>query len=556
MFLLEEVREHDTNKQWNPMFQMMHLETSQQIEHKTLKAAKAPQNRSLNRYRDVLPYDDTRVHLKTGNTDYINANYVEVSDVDRKYILAQGPLQNTSGDFWRMIWENDSTSVIMLCRIVEKQMIKCHPYWPMGEDEVVEFGSFQIQNVQTVMKQHYVIRDLQLTYVLTGETKSIKQYHFMTWPDFGVPDDANSFVEFLNTLRRDDVFQNQRPPVIHCSAGIGRSGTLILVDAALKLCEDKNSPNSLDVRKMLLALRQFRCGLVQTPQQFRFAHLAILTGLHDKFPSLFSDVPKEIEEGDEDEAEPPALPEKSKHNKVPPKKPPRASHATNTPTPEDDVRKYNQITDLESSDGSGEDEVIDLSEVSDDNEEDEDTIPDSPIDSQEQPQQSNGVVESNGDEEDYQELDLTGKDSEEDDNEVYQELDLTKVDQNNTGKTDTSESQSNMEKDDKVADLPESSTTAPTTTDKDSPLPEPPTQQKSKISTAAGSKARENELRQRERSEKKEATQELINNIKQRMKDSENKAKKGAFENNTMLLYVGVAIVVTSCVVLAYKWLS
>ena len=123
MSLIDSIYEHDKNERWNAVFQMLHLDTRVRVEGKTQKIAKLPQNRSCNRYRDVLPYDDTRVKLTTPEKDYINANYIEVPEIDQRYILTQGPLPSTCGDFWQMIWENNTSAIIMLNRIVEKNTL-------------------------------------------------------------------------------------------------------------------------------------------------------------------------------------------------------------------------------------------------------------------------------------------------------------------------------------------------------------------------------------------------------------------------------------------------
>lgn len=510
MFLLEEVREKDNGQRWNPTFQMLAVDTRHLTEDKTIKAAKAPQNRQLNRYRDVLPYDDTRVILKTGDHDYINGNYVEVPEIKRKYILAQGPLQHTCEDFWRMVWENESSGIVMLCRIVEKQMVKCHPYWPMGEDEVLEFDSFQVKNLQSAMEKDYIIRDLLLTNVETGESRTIKQFHFMTWPDFGVPENASSFLSFLYVLRANNVFGNERPPVIHCSAGIGRSGTIVLVDAALKMCEDNKSPNNLDIRDLLLNLRKYRCGLVQTAQQYRFAYVAILNGLSKLFPQVFQnaieqedDDEDEVEDDgeaddEEDETEPPSLPEKSsKSSIVPPIKPPRS--ALGPTEAEKDVEKFKQLNELSDGSEDDEEEIIDLSDPLLDADENEDATPASDVEVS--TDDGNATDEDNGSDEEFTALIRN---------------DVVKKDENIFPA-------SKQDAEDVINDA-----------------------------DVIGAKARESELRHRQRVEKREATKDLINNIKRKMKDSE---KPNTFQDNT-LWYVGVAIVVTSCVAIVYKWMS
>uniref|UniRef100_A0A915KDW8 protein-tyrosine-phosphatase n=1 Tax=Romanomermis culicivorax TaxID=13658 RepID=A0A915KDW8_ROMCU len=184
-----------------------------------IKTAKASQNVRLNRYRDVLPFDHSRVVLPSGS--YINASHVSVGEASREYILTQGPLPCTAGHFWEMVWCQKSKAVIMLNKVIEKSQIKCHQYFPIdrsangltNEKETI-FGDFKLK-----------------------EEREVLHFQFNTWPDFGVPESTNEFLEFLYQVRKKNVLDSKEfgPPIIHCSAGIGRSGTFILVDAVLIL---------------------------------------------------------------------------------------------------------------------------------------------------------------------------------------------------------------------------------------------------------------------------------------------------------------------------------
>lgn len=247
-----------------------------------ITSAKSADNRCKNRYTDVLPFDETRVKL-SGDDDYINACYVSPPFLDQKYICCQGPLRNTCYDFWRMVWEQDSEVVVMLNKIIENNMLKCHPYWPSGEidedgdsDDEVVLNELKINFVSKELFEFYTISKLRISNSAVDQSKDILHFHYHAWPDFGVPESPTMFLTFLNAVRQY-YKQSKGPPVVHCSAGIGRTGTLILVDVILKLIEEKQT-NNIDVFSILLHLRKHRLGLVQTPDQLRFCFLSILQG--------------------------------------------------------------------------------------------------------------------------------------------------------------------------------------------------------------------------------------------------------------------------------------
>ena len=287
MSLTEEVSLLDKSGRWNATFQMLNLETRKQRGTLDTNIAKMPENRNRNRYRDVLPYDNSRIVLKFSEEgDYINASLVEVPLVNRKYILTQGPLPHTCADFWRMIWEQQSTVVVMLNKIIEKNTIKCHPYWPRKEEEDIEFDEFKVTTRSENKTTSYITRDFLLENTNSGESRTVKHFHYVLWPDFGVPKDPLSFLLFLKEVRQSCAFSKSvAPPIIHCSAGIGRSGTFCLVDSALALAEKRNTADGLNLTSMLLGMRRYRFGLIQTSEQLRFAYLAVIEGLSKLFPA-------------------------------------------------------------------------------------------------------------------------------------------------------------------------------------------------------------------------------------------------------------------------------
>ncbi|NXA13996.1 PTN2 phosphatase, partial [Sapayoa aenigma] len=213
-----------------------------EIRHKSSdyphRVAKYPENRNRNRYRDVSPYDHSRVKLQNTENDYINASLVVIEEAQRYYILTQGPLPNTCCHFWLMVWQQQTKAVVMLNRIVEKESVKCAQYWPTKEEEVMTFSEtgFRVRLVSEDVKSYYTVHLLQLENINSGESRMISHFHYTTWPDFGVPESPASFLNFLFKVRESGSLSPEHgPAVVHCSAGIGRSGTFSLVDTCLVL---------------------------------------------------------------------------------------------------------------------------------------------------------------------------------------------------------------------------------------------------------------------------------------------------------------------------------
>ncbi|KAJ8407037.1 hypothetical protein AAFF_G00293130 [Aldrovandia affinis] len=273
----QEFEDIDSEGRW----QNMYIEIRSQSHDCPFKVAKYPENRNRNRYRDVSPFDHSRVKLENSENDYINASLVVIEEAERSYILTQGPLRNTCGHFWLMIWEQKTRAVIMLNRVIEKGFEKCAQYWPTQEEREMSFRDtrFVVTLVSEDIKSYYTIRVLELRNVNTGETREIYHFHYTTWPDFGVPESPASFLNFLFKVRESgSLGVDQGPAVVHCSAGIGRSGTFSLVDTCLVLLDKRKDPSSVDIKRILLDMRKFRMGLIQTPDQLRFSYLAIIEG--------------------------------------------------------------------------------------------------------------------------------------------------------------------------------------------------------------------------------------------------------------------------------------
>ncbi|XP_037330244.2 tyrosine-protein phosphatase non-receptor type 2 [Pungitius pungitius] len=267
----------DSEGRW----QKLYLEIRNQSHECSYKVAKYPENRNRNRYRDVSPFDHSRVKLEGADNDYINASLVVMEEAQRSYILTQGPLRNTCSHFWLMIWEQKTKAIIMLNRVIEKGSEKCAQYWPTAEEREMAFRDTRllVRLLSEDTKSYYTTRVLELQNISTGEKREIYHFHYTTWPDFGVPESPASFLNFLFKVRESGALgEDHGPAVVHCSAGIGRSGTFSLVDTCVVLMEKRKDPSSVDIKNILLDMRKCRMGLIQTPDQLRFSFMAVLEG--------------------------------------------------------------------------------------------------------------------------------------------------------------------------------------------------------------------------------------------------------------------------------------
>uniref|UniRef100_A0A672NVP0 protein-tyrosine-phosphatase n=1 Tax=Sinocyclocheilus grahami TaxID=75366 RepID=A0A672NVP0_SINGR len=240
----------------------------------SMSCARLPQNVSKNRYRDISPYDTTRVVLK-GTEDYINANFINMEIPGKgevkRYIACQGPLPGTCSDFWQMVWEQSAALVVMLTTQVERGRVKCHQYWP-NVSASGTYGGFQVTCVSEEGNSAYLLRDLMLTHLESKEERQICQMQYLAWPDHGVPEDSSDFLNFVSQVRSKRADASE-PVVVHCSAGIGRTGVLITMETAMCLIETGQSVYPLDIVR---TMRDQRAMMIQTPSQYRFVCEAIL----------------------------------------------------------------------------------------------------------------------------------------------------------------------------------------------------------------------------------------------------------------------------------------
>ncbi|XP_014240929.1 tyrosine-protein phosphatase 10D isoform X2 [Cimex lectularius] len=247
--------------------------------------ADLPCNRPKNRFTNILPYDHSRFKLQPVDdeegSDYINANYVPGFHSPREFIVTQGPLHSTRDDFWRMCWESNSRAIVMLTRCIEKGREKCDHYWPY-DTMPVYYGDI---SVTILNDSHYPDWSVTEFIMARGDTQRvIRHFHFTTWPDFGVPNPPTTLVRFVRAFR-ERIAPEQRPIVVHCSAGVGRSGTFIALDRIVQSLN--HGADTVDIFGIVWQMRKERVWMVQTEQQYICIHqclLAVLQGDDNQAP--------------------------------------------------------------------------------------------------------------------------------------------------------------------------------------------------------------------------------------------------------------------------------
>lgn len=245
-----------------------------------------PENKSKNRYKNILPFDHSRVILQGRDSnivgsDYINANYVKnqllgPDDDAKTYIASQGCLDATVNDFWQMVWQENTRVIVMTTREVEKGRNKCVPYWPqVGAQRV--YGPYAVTNCEEQEKAEYKLRLLQVSPKDHGDlTRDIWHYQYLSWPDHGVPSEPGGVLSFLDQINQQQESQPQAGPIIvHCSAGIGRTGTIIVIDMLMESISTKGLDCDIDIQKTIQMVRAQRSGMVQTEAQYKFIYVAI-----------------------------------------------------------------------------------------------------------------------------------------------------------------------------------------------------------------------------------------------------------------------------------------
>uniref|UniRef100_A0A7N6ACC7 protein-tyrosine-phosphatase n=1 Tax=Anabas testudineus TaxID=64144 RepID=A0A7N6ACC7_ANATE len=282
------------------------------------------ENVKKNRYKDILPFDHSRVKLtlKTTNqdTDYINANFIKGIGGLEAYIATQGPLPNTVIDFWRMNWQYNVV-IVMACREFEMGRKKCERYFPLLGEEPMSFGPFRISCESEQTRTDYIIRTLRVEH--ENETRRITQFHYLNWPDHDVPSSFDSILDMIGLMREyqenDDV-----PICVHCSAGCGRTGAICAIDYTWNLLKAGKIPEDFNVFRLIQEMRTQRHSAVQTKEQYELVHRAIAQLFHKQVQLLESPTNTQIHDGMDESS-----PDKASHHSdeerwdMPPPKPPR-----------------------------------------------------------------------------------------------------------------------------------------------------------------------------------------------------------------------------------------
>uniref|UniRef100_A0A452F8K9 protein-tyrosine-phosphatase n=1 Tax=Capra hircus TaxID=9925 RepID=A0A452F8K9_CAPHI len=252
------------------------------------KEGQRPENKPKNRYKNILPFDTTRVILhdvddRVPGADYINANYIR-SDPEEKpghglgkvYIATQGCLPTTVAAFWAMVHQENTRVIVMTTREVERGRNKCFRYWPELHGSQ-EYGHLHVCNMAEHWAQGYCVRELQVWRPDQEESpRTVKHYQYFSWPDHGVPAEPTGVLSFLDEVNRaQSSMPGAGPMVVHCSAGIGRTGTIIVIDILVDVIRRQGLDCDIDVPKTIQLVRRQRSGMVQTEAQYKFVYLAL-----------------------------------------------------------------------------------------------------------------------------------------------------------------------------------------------------------------------------------------------------------------------------------------
>ncbi|XP_043917020.1 receptor-type tyrosine-protein phosphatase delta [Protopterus annectens] len=260
--------------------------TGMELEFKRLANSKAhtsrfisanlPCNKFKNRLVNIMPYESTRVCLQpirgVEGSDYINASFIDGYRQQKAYIATQGPLAETTEDFWRMLWEHNSTIVVMLTKLREMGREKCHQYWPA--ERSARYQYFVVDPMAEYNMPQYILREFKVTDARDGQSRTVRQFQFTDWPEQGVPKSGEGFIDFIGQVHKTkEQFGQDGPISVHCSAGVGRTGVFITLSIVL---ERMRYEGVVDIFQTVKMLRTQRPAVVQTEDQYQFCYRAAL----------------------------------------------------------------------------------------------------------------------------------------------------------------------------------------------------------------------------------------------------------------------------------------
>ncbi|XP_062582177.1 receptor-type tyrosine-protein phosphatase beta-like isoform X2 [Saccostrea cucullata] len=288
-FILNDVQKifEEKSADSNRLFLMEYddIKKLSQIEGKkrTTNHANLDGNKAKNRYVNILAYDHSRVKLHLIDddpcSDYVNANFIVGYTYEREYIASQGPLPGTVNDFWRMAWEQSATIIVMLTKCKEGNTNafledKCEHYWPDTTNEPKQYGDIVVNLISVSNMDKF---DINIFQVSQGDyTRTIKHFHFLEWPDFSAAVDSTVVIDFIQTVRTHITPEVKGPILIHCSAGVGRTGTYISIDYLLQYVRDHDLSQSVDIFAWVVQMRKNRVSMVQVDKQYIFIHRALV----------------------------------------------------------------------------------------------------------------------------------------------------------------------------------------------------------------------------------------------------------------------------------------
>uniref|UniRef100_A0A4W5MWA0 protein-tyrosine-phosphatase n=1 Tax=Hucho hucho TaxID=62062 RepID=A0A4W5MWA0_9TELE len=248
--------------------------TSIKIQNDKMRTGNLPANMKKNRVLQIIPYEFNRVIIpvKRGeeSTDYVNASFIDGYRQKDSYMASQGPLQHTIEDFWRMIWEWRSCSIVMLTELEERGQEKCAQYWP--SDGVMVCGDLSIELKREEESESYTVRDLLVTNNRENKARAVRQFHFHGWPEVGIPSDGKGMINIIAAVQKQQQQSGNHPITVHCSAGAGRTGTFCALSTVL---ERVKAEAILDVFQTVKSLRLQRPHMVQTLEQYEFCYKVV-----------------------------------------------------------------------------------------------------------------------------------------------------------------------------------------------------------------------------------------------------------------------------------------